>query len=98
MSLVCHNGIATRESNNQGHRHGGEHMPERIKYAAVGCGGMGRRHLRGMARLSRSSFCNLELAAVCDLNQDNANFLADEAHEYLGERPKVYRDIGQMVR
>jgi len=31
--------------------------PERIKYAAVGCGGMGRRHLRGMAPLSRTSFC-----------------------------------------
>jgi predicted dehydrogenase len=73
-------------------------MPERIKYAAVGCGGMGRRHLRGMARLSRSSFCNLELAAVCDLNQDNANFMADEAHEFFGERPKVYADIAQMVR
>src|SRR4051812_16122804 len=73
-------------------------MPERIKYAAVGCGGMGRRHLRGMARLSRSSFNNLELAAVCDLNQDNANYLADEAHEFFGERPKVYADINQMVR
>jgi predicted dehydrogenase len=73
-------------------------MPERIKYAAVGCGGMGRRHLRGMARLSRSSFCNLELTAVCDLNQENADFLADEAHEYLGERPKVYASIEEMVR
>lgn len=73
-------------------------MPERIKYAAVGAGGMGRRHLRGMARLSRSSFANLELAAVCDLNAENANFLADEAHEFIGERPKVYSDIAQMAR
>jgi len=73
-------------------------MPERIKYAAVGCGGMGRRHLRGMARLLTSPLCNLELAAVCDLNQENANFLADEAHELLGERPLVYSDIAQMAR
>jgi predicted dehydrogenase len=73
-------------------------MPERIKYAAVGCGGMGRRHLRGMARLSQTSFCNLELAAVCDLNRENANFLADEAHEFFGERPKVYGSIEEMVR
>lgn len=73
-------------------------MPERIKYAAVGCGGMGRRHLRGMARLSRSSFNNLELTAVCDLDQENANFLADEAHELFGERPKVYASIAEMVR
>ena len=73
-------------------------MPERIKYAAVGCGGMGRRHLRGMARSHEARFANIELVAVCDLNQDNANFLADEAHELLGERPRVYADIDQMVR
>ena len=73
-------------------------MPERIKYAAVGCGGMGRRHLRGMARLASSSFCNLELAAVCDLNQENANFLADEAAELLGTRPAVFSDIAGMAR
>ena len=38
-------------------------MPERIKIAAVGCGGMGRRHLNGMAALYKSSQQNLELAA-----------------------------------
>lgn len=73
-------------------------MVERIKYAAVGCGGMGRRHLRGMARLQSSSMNNMELAAVCDLNQDNANFLADEAQELLGHRPRVFSDIAQMAR
>jgi len=73
-------------------------MVERIKYAAVGCGGMGRRHLRGMAKLYASSMCNMELVAVCDLNQENANFLADEAQELLGARPQVYADIAQMAR
>ncbi len=73
-------------------------MSERIKYAAVGCGGMGRRHLRGMARLAASSMCNLELAAVCDLNAENAAFLADEAAELLGTRPAVYGDVAQMPR
>src|SRR4051794_8540728 len=73
-------------------------MSERIKIALVGCGGMGRRHLRGLSWLNRSSFANVELVAVCDLNQDNANFLADEAHELLGERPRVYADLAQMVR
>jgi predicted dehydrogenase len=34
---------------------------------------------------------------VCDLNQDNANFLADEALELLGGRPRVYADIEQMA-
>ena len=30
-------------------------MAERVKYAAVGCGGMGRRHLNGMAALYKRS-------------------------------------------
>ena len=58
-------------------------MPDRVKYAAVGTGGMGRRHLRGMARLYQSSMCNMELVACCDLNADNANYYADEANELL---------------
>src|SRR3954465_7841553 len=73
-------------------------MSERVKIGLVGCGGMGRRHLRGIASLYASSFSNVELAAVCDLNQENANFLADEAAELLGSRPRVYADIGAMVR
>ena len=54
-------------------------MPERIKLALIGCGGMGRRHLRGITRLSQSSLANLELVAVCDLNDENANYLADDS-------------------
>jgi predicted dehydrogenase len=59
---------------------------------------MGRRHLRGMARLHGSPLCNMELVAVCDLNADNANFYADEAKELLGTRPRVFSDIAQMKR
>jgi predicted dehydrogenase len=71
---------------------------DRVKYAAVGCGGMGRRHLNGAAALKKSSQYNLELVAVCDLNQENANYLADEAEKLLGSRPKVFSSIAQMAR
>ncbi len=73
-------------------------MVERIKYAAVGAGGMGRRHLRGYTRLLTSPLCNLELTAICDLNAENANFMADEAHELTGERPAVFSDVAEMKR
>jgi predicted dehydrogenase len=73
-------------------------MTERLKIALVGCGGMGRRHLRGIDTLYRSSFSNVELVAVCDLNQENANFLADEAADLLGSRPRVFADIAAMAR
>src|SRR4030081_2130671 len=59
---------------------------------------MGRRHLRGMVHVANSSLANVELVAVCDLNQDNAEFLAGEAGDVLGRRPRVYADIGQMAR
>ena len=69
-----------------------------IKLAAVGCGGMGRRHLRGMATLYASACQNIELAAVCDLKREQADLLADEALELLGTRPRVFTDLEQMVR
>ena len=73
-------------------------MAERVPMAIVGCGGMGRRHLTGLAELARSDFMNLELVAVCDLNRKNAEDLADEAQGYLGTRPRVFSDAARMVR
>jgi predicted dehydrogenase len=72
-------------------------MTERIKYAAVGCGGMGRRHLRGSAALKAASFYNLELAAACDVRREQAELYADEAAELLGVRPRVFTDVAKMV-
>jgi predicted dehydrogenase len=73
-------------------------MSERVKLALVGCGGMGRRHLRGMATLYGSPRCNMELVACCDVKPEQANLYADEAKELLGTRPKVYTDLETMVR
>jgi len=71
---------------------------ERIPIAIVGCGGMGRRHLTGVAALYGSDFRNVDLVAVCDLNRQNAEDLADEAAEQLGTRPRVFTDLGEMTR
>ena len=73
-------------------------MVARTKYAAVGCGGMGRRHLRGMATLYGSPRCNMELVACCDVKPEQDELYADEAKELLGARPKVYTDLETMVR
>lgn len=70
---------------------------ERTKIAIVGCGGMGRRHLTGLAALYRSDFPNVELVAVCDINQKNAEDLADEALAALGSRPRVFGNIDAMA-
>src|SRR6202040_3841215 len=73
-------------------------MDDPVRLAIVGCGGMGRRHLAGLAELSRTPHMNLDLVAVCDPNRQNAEDLADEAHELLGERPAVYAEATTMVR
>lgn len=70
---------------------------ERIPIAIVGCGGMGRRHLTGVAALYRSDFRNIDLVAVCDLNRQNAEDLADEAAQHLGQRPRVFGDVREMT-
>jgi len=59
---------------------------------------MGRRHLTGVAALYRSDFCNIDLQAVCDINERNARDLADEAHELLGSRPRVFSDLKVMAK
>jgi predicted dehydrogenase len=73
-------------------------MAPPVKYAAVGCGGMGRRHLRGMAALQSSSFCNMELVAACDIKREQAELLASEAEELLGTRPRIFTSVEQMIR
>jgi predicted dehydrogenase len=41
-------------------------MVERVKVAIVGCGGMGRRHLAGLAELTRYGVQSVDLVAVVD--------------------------------
>src|SRR5260370_20358091 len=76
---------------------GGTRM-EHIPIAIVGCGGMGRRHLTGLNALYRSSYRNVELAAVCDVNRQNAEDLADEAAQMLGTRPVVFVDVQAIAQ
>ncbi len=70
----------------------------RTPIAIVGCGGMGRRHLTGVTALYNSDFRNIDLVAVCDINEKNAEDLADEAKASLGSRPRVFTSIADMVK
>ena len=73
-------------------------MTERVGLAIVGCGGMGRRHLAGLAQLAGTDHNNVDLLAVCDLNERSAEDLADEARQLLGARPRVFTDAARMVQ
>jgi predicted dehydrogenase len=72
-------------------------LTDPLRLAIVGCGGMGRRHLAGLAELARSSSPSVRLEAVCDPRADNADHLAGEAQALLGVRPRVYGSASEMV-
>jgi predicted dehydrogenase len=71
---------------------------EKIRLALVGCGGMGTRHLYGLSELAQTPFNNIELAALCDIKQENLDMAAAEAEKLLGTRPHTYTDLAEMAR
>ncbi len=72
-------------------------MTEKIPLAIVGCGGMGHRHLYGLAELQNAGLSPFELIGACDPNLDNANSLADQAQERLGTRPQPVKDLEALA-
>jgi predicted dehydrogenase len=70
----------------------------RIPLAIVGCGGMGHRHLFGLAELHRAGLSPFQLVAACDPVTDNADSLAGEAANLLGERPAVVANYDELAR
>jgi predicted dehydrogenase len=59
----------------------------------VGCGNMGRRHIRALGRLKAVGRLPAELVAVVDEVQEMAAGAADLAEQQLGRRPPVYRSL-----
>ena len=69
---------------------------DRIPLAIVGCGGMGHRHLFGLAELHRAGLSRFDLVAAVDPVTDNANSLADHAEEFFGKRPAVVGSLEKL--
>ncbi len=70
---------------------------ESIPVCLVGCGGMGQRHVRGFEVLREHGISDVHLAAVCDLDLEAANRVADEAEAQLGVRPRVHASIDSAL-
>ncbi len=69
---------------------------DKIPLAIVGCGGMGHRHLYGLAELHNSGLSPFELVGACDPVRANAESLADDAEERLGVRPQVVESLEEL--
>ena len=69
-----------------------------IPLAIIGCGGMGHRHMYGLAELQKAGLSPFELVAVCDPNSENANSLADQSQQRLGKRPQPVSTLSELNR
>lgn len=67
-----------------------------LPLAIVGCGGMGHRHLHGLAELHRAGLCRFELVGACDPMRENAESLAAKAAEYFGKQPTVATHLEEL--
>ena len=70
----------------------------RIPLAIVGSGGMGTRHMFGLAELEKAGLNPFDLVAVCDVDSARAELLADEAGARLGRRPATCTDLESAQR
>lgn len=61
----------------------------------VGCGGMGCRHIRGLAKLRDIGEQRFRLVAAIDLFSTNAENAANLAESLLGERPQVFASLDE---
>ena len=72
-------------------------MSARHRLALAGCGGMGRRHLRGYRVLEDFEPGRIEVAAVIDPELKRAEFVAGEVADLFGVRPQVFQSIEDAV-
>ncbi len=71
---------------------------DKIPLAIVGCGGMGHRHLYGLAELHRADLSPFDLVGACDPVTANADSLADQAQEHFGRRPAVVGSLEELAK
>lgn len=65
--------------------------------ALAGCGGMGRRHLRGYKLSMNREPNRFKLSAVIDTDIKRANFLASEAENLLNHRPLAFTSVEEAA-
>lgn len=71
---------------------------EAIRIAVVGTGGMGRGHCRALARFAQEGIDDVEITAVCDVNDLHAEqAVKDIAKSGQATTPRSYRDYRELL-
>ena len=69
-----------------------------LQLGFIGCGGISRAHFDGLVELRQAGQHRFDLRAVCDVDRDRAEALADRAAEAFGTRPDVSDDYHALLR
>ncbi|MBZ0299498.1 MAG: Gfo/Idh/MocA family oxidoreductase [Anaerolineae bacterium] len=68
-----------------------------LRFAMVGCGSMGRRHLAGMGKLHAAHRQSFDLVAIADHHPENTQQGADLAEQTLDLRPQQYASLTDVL-
>ncbi|GBC70743.1 Putative oxidoreductase YteT [Candidatus Calditenuaceae archaeon HR02] len=68
------------------------------RFILVGCGLMGKRHIRGLAEARRHGLCSARLVGVIDKVPERASEAAELAEKLLGERPAVFTSLEDAMK
>ena len=72
-------------------------MPDPIRLALVGCGGIARAHLEGYKNVHEQEPDLFRFVAFCDEVEASAAAFAQQVEESAGYRPQVYTDHRQLI-
>src|SRR5207253_9275597 len=65
---------------------------DRVRVACVGVRGRGRDHIRAYSQMA-----NVEIAAVCDIDESVLNGRVAEIEKAKGNRPAAYTDLRKLL-
>ncbi len=65
---------------------------DKVRVAIVGIGGRGKDHIRGYSKLQ-----NVEIVAVCDVDESHRGKAAALVQEATGKKPQAYTDVRKLL-
>ena len=68
-----------------------------LRFALIGCGGMGNRHALGYAELARSRNPYVQLVAVCDEDAERASLVAGRVAAVSGRDVRVFDKLDEVL-
>jgi predicted dehydrogenase len=72
-------------------------MPEKVRIAIAGCGGISYAHIGGYRILRENNVDTFQITATCDIDKDRAERAADAISQFQSDRPSIYTDFDKLA-